>query len=87
MGHSCGRGRAMPVLYARWNPRDVARADFLDFALPMLDETDTSRDDQRLAKRMRVPGGACAGLKGDRPSADGGGRGCGETGIDPGRLL
>ena len=45
-------------------------ADLLDGATPVLYQSDAGRDDQRLAKRMRVPSGAGAGLKGHRSAAD-----------------
>ena len=45
-------------------------ADLLDGATPVLHPSDAGRDDERLAKRMRVPSRACARLKGHRSAAD-----------------
>src|SRR5208283_2924289 len=61
-----GRGRgAVPVLLARREPDDVARADLLDRAAPALGAAEPRRHDQRLAERVGVPGGARAWLEGD----------------------
>ena len=48
---------------------DVAGADFLDGAARALRPAAAGGDDQRLAERMRVPGGARAGLEGDAGAA------------------
>ena len=50
-------------------PDDVARPDFLDRAALALHPAAAGRDDQRLAQRMGVPGGARAGLEGDAGAA------------------
>ena len=50
-------------------PDDVAGADFLDRAALALDPAAAGGDDQGLAQRMRVPGGARAGLERDAGAA------------------
>src|SRR5215213_5027127 len=59
----------MPVLLARRKPHDVTGSDFLNRAAFALCPTETGRDDQRLAERMRVPRGPRAGLEGDLRTA------------------
>src|SRR5271156_5589234 len=49
MAHGRGRRSAVPVLFARRKPDDVARTDFLDRATVALHPTATGRDNQRLA--------------------------------------
>ena len=75
VGHGRGRRGAVPVLLARREPDDIAGPDLLDRAALALDPAAAGRDDQRLAERMRVPGGAGAGLEGDarRPTRAGSG--------------
>ena len=65
-----GRRRAVPVLLAGREPDDVAGPDLLDRAALALRPAAAGGDDQRLAERMRVPGGARAGLEGDAGAAD-----------------
>ena len=72
----------MPMLDARRYPDDVAGPDFLDRAAPVLAQADARRDDQRLAERMRVPGGARARLERHDAAADPGRSGRLEPGID-----
>ena len=55
----------MPVLLAGFERHHVARTDLLDRTAPPLHAAKACGDDQRLAKRMRVPGRARAGLEGD----------------------
>ena len=65
MGHG-RRGRsAVPMLFARLEPDNVAGTNLLDRPAFALDPSAAGRDDEDLAKRMGVPGGTCAGLKGD----------------------
>ena len=55
----------MPVLLAGGKPHHVAGPNFFDRAAPTLRPAATACDNQRLAERMRVPRGACAGFKRD----------------------
>src|SRR2546427_147200 len=55
--------RAMPVLFARRKPHDVARANLFNGSAPPLDASGPGGHDQRLAERMGVPGGARAWLE------------------------
>ena len=55
----------MPVLLARLERDHVARTDLLDRPAPTLHAAKAGGHDERLAKRMRVPGRARAGLEGD----------------------
>ena len=59
-----GRG-AVPMLLARRKPDDVTRPDFFDRTSPALRPSAAGGHDQSLTQRMRVPGGAGAGLKRD----------------------
>ena len=59
-----GRG-AVPMVFAGREPDDVAGADFLDGSALALRAAAAGGDDQRLAERVGVPGGAGAGLEGD----------------------
>jgi Tripartite tricarboxylate transporter family receptor len=68
--HGGGGGRAMPVPLARPEPDHVAGANLLQRPALALRPATTCGDDQRLAERMRVPGGARAGLKGDEGAGD-----------------
>ena len=45
-------------------------ADFLDWSTVALHASATGGDDQRLTERVRVPGGAGAGLEGDDRATD-----------------
>jgi hypothetical protein len=58
---------------------------FLDRAAFALDPTQTGCDEQRLPKRMRMPGRARAWLEGDTTGADSGGIGRLKKWIDPNR--
>ncbi len=58
--------RAMPVLFAGIERDDVAGLDLLDRPAPSLREAGAGCDIERLAKRMRVPEGACARLEADQ---------------------
>ena len=65
VGHGrCQRG-AVPVLLAARKPDYVTWPDFLDGALPTLHAPNAGRDNQRLAKRVRVPRRAGARFEGD----------------------
>ena len=61
--HRRRRRRAVPVLFTRWKPHDVARTDLLDRSAPALHASGAGRDDQRLPERMRVPRRAGARLE------------------------
>ena len=74
VGHGGVGSGAVPMFFAGREPDHVAGADFFDGAAPVLGPAAAGGDDQRLAERVRVPGGACAGLEGDAGS-DGAGRG------------
>src|SRR5436190_7999421 len=64
MGHRGRFRRAMPVLLTGREPDDVALVDRLDRAAPSLSAAAAGGHDQRLAQRVRVPRGPCAGLEG-----------------------
>jgi hypothetical protein len=51
---------------------DVTRPDFLDRTTLALRAATAGRDNQRLTERVRVPGGAGAGLEGDGIAGDAG---------------
>src|SRR5438874_13201744 len=61
--HAGGRRRAMPMLFVRWNPNHVAGFDLAELAVPALHPAGAGNDEQRLAKWMGMPGGACARLE------------------------
>src|SRR5947199_5782659 len=63
--HGCSRRRAVPVLFARLEPDDVAGPDLLDRPALTLHKAIAKGDDQRLPEWMRVPCGARAGLERD----------------------
>src|SRR5579863_7144524 len=58
MGHGGGRGGAVPMLFARREGDDVAGPNLLDWAALVLRPAAASGDDEGLAERMGVPGGA-----------------------------
>jgi hypothetical protein len=60
VGHEPGRSGAVPVLLVRLEEHPVARVDRLDGPAAPLAEADALEDVDRLAVRMRVPGGASA---------------------------
>ena len=60
-----GRG-AVPMFLAGREEHDVAGANFLDRAALALRPAAAQRDDEDLAERVRMPGGARAGLERDR---------------------
>src|SRR3954447_6889439 len=64
-----GRG-SVPVLLAGWKPDHVPRPDLLDRPALALSPSNARRDDQRLAKGVRVPRGPCARLEGDQGHRD-----------------
>lgn len=63
MGHGGLRRCAMPVLFARGKPDDVAGPDILDRPTPALGTAKTGRDDECLAQWMSVPSGASASFE------------------------
>src|SRR4051794_7333835 len=65
VGHRIRRRRAVPVLLVGRAQKQVARIEFEDRASLHLCPADAIRDDQGLAKRMLVPGGAGARLERD----------------------
>ena len=75
----------MPVLLAGFERDDVARTDAFDRSAPTLHTAKAGGHDQRLAKRMRVPRRARAGLEGDMIAGDAGRIDGREQGIDTDR--
>src|SRR6516162_1781909 len=67
--HCDRRTGAMPMLLSGFEPDDISRPDFFDGTAPFLSPADAGSHDQRLAERMRMPGGSCAGLKGNACAA------------------
>ena len=65
MRHRAIGRRAVPVLLTRLEPDDVAGSNLLDQATFPLRAAETGGDKQRLAERVRMPGGARARLEGD----------------------
>jgi hypothetical protein len=65
VGHGREGCGAVPMLFARREPDDVTRANFLDRSSPTLHPATAASHDERLAQRVRVPRGASAGLEGD----------------------
>ena len=56
----------MPVAFTRGESHGVAGADGLDGSAVGLAEAEACGDDQGLAEGMGVPGGAGAGVEGDK---------------------
>src|ERR1043166_3841533 len=65
MSHRGARRGAVPVLFVRRTPHDVAGTDDSDGIALALHVAASGRADQRLAERMRVPVAARAGLESD----------------------
>src|SRR5262249_24493284 len=63
VGQSCRRRCSMPVLFARREPDDVSLPDLLDGTTLALNPAATGGDDQSLADRVHMPGGAGARLE------------------------
>jgi hypothetical protein len=61
------------MAFAGPEPHDVTGANFFDRSTIPLHASTTSRDDQRLAEWMCMPGGPGAWLKGHHRAADAGG--------------
>ena len=59
----------MPVLFPWWEPDNVYWPDLLDGTALALDPTATRSDDQSLAERVRMLGGASARLERDAAGA------------------
>ena len=70
VGHGRGGRGAVPVLFSGRKPDDVAGTDLLDGPAPALGAAAAGGDDEGLAERMGVPGGARAGLEGDAGADD-----------------
>ena len=70
------------MLLTRFEPHDVAGPNVLDGLAFALHPAEARRDDERLSERMRVPGGPCAGLKGDDRAANARRRASLKRGID-----
>ena len=65
VGHAIGRRGAVPVLFARRNPHDIA-GPYLKYRTALgLDPADARDDVERLAERVGMPVGPCARLEGD----------------------
>ncbi len=64
-------------------PDHVARANLFFRTTLALHPAAAGRDDQRLAQRMRVPGGASAGLEGYDRTADTRGIAASQRRVDP----
>ena len=63
MGHESRRCSAVPVFLVRLEEHAVAGADDLDRAAATLCEADALEHVDRLAVRVRMPGGARAGCE------------------------
>ena len=59
-----GRG-AVPMLFVRRKPNDIARPDFFNRPAFTLRPAKAGSDDQRLTERMRMPGSARTRLERD----------------------
>jgi hypothetical protein len=70
MRHRSRRRRAVPVPFAGPEPNNVTGPDLFDRSALALHASATRGDDQRLPKRMRVPGGAGARFERDDRAAD-----------------
>ena len=68
--HRCGGGCAVPVLLSWREPDHIAWTDLLDGTAPALRAAASGGDNERLTERMRMPGGAGAGLEGNAGAAD-----------------
>ena len=55
--HRARRCSTVPVLHSRRGPNDIAGSQLPLRSAPLLSPTAARRDDQRLARGMRVPGG------------------------------
>src|SRR6516225_1492579 len=70
VAHGGVRRGAMPVLFTRREPDDIAGADLLDRTAVALHPAAAESDDQRLSEWMRVPSGARTRLERYRGTAD-----------------
>src|SRR4051812_28203590 len=82
MGHEAVRGGAVPVVLAWLEEDAVAGADDLDGAALALAEADALGDEDRLAVRVGVPGGARGGREVHERGGEGGRRFGGGDGVD-----
>ena len=85
VSHRRRRGGAVPVFFAWREPDDVAGTDFFDGSVPTLGPAAAGGDDERLAERVRMPGGAGAWFEGDAGAGDAGRGGGVDEGIDADR--
>lgn len=79
------RAGAVPVFFPRRDPHHVAGPDNLDRSAFALNPAAAGGDDQRLAQRVAVPGGAGARLECDRAAGDVSGLRSREERVDPHR--
>src|SRR2546427_1832425 len=63
--HRAVRRGAMPMLLSRRTRDHISGVDFFDGTSPALHEAAASGHNERLTQRMRMPGGAGAGLERD----------------------
>src|SRR4051794_16680481 len=80
--HEAVRRGAVPVVLARLEEDTVARADLFDRAALALAAADAFGDEDRLAVRVRVPGGAGTGCEVHRGGGEGGRAGGRGDGVD-----
>src|SRR4051812_37409289 len=73
----------MPMFLAGLEPNHISRTDLFDRSSFVLHPAEAEGDNQRLAERMRVPGGAGAGLEGDGCAGYSRRRGHRDEWIDP----
>src|SRR5262249_6868902 len=82
VGHEAVRGGAVPVVLAGLEEHSVAGPDLLHRPALALAAPDALGDEDRLAVRVRVPGGAGAGGEVDARGGDGRRPGGGGHGVD-----
>ena len=70
MCHRCGRGRTVPMLFARWKPNDISGANFFNWAACALRPSAPSRNYKRLTQWVCMPRRTRSRLKCDARSRD-----------------